>query len=184
MKVAPLPANEASRLAQLVEYDILDTMPEQAYDDITFLAAWICNTPIALVSLVDGDRQWFKSKVGLDATETSRDLAFCAHAIHNPDEMLIVPNATKDDRFADNPLVKEDPSIRFYAGAPLKTSDGCALGTLCVIDREPRELKPGQQKALGALSRQVMGQLELRKAVGDLKRKSADLRKYQERLEN
>jgi diguanylate cyclase (GGDEF)-like protein len=174
---APLPANEERRIAKLEDYNVLDTLPEPAYDDITFLASCICDTPIAVVSFVDRERQWFKSKVGLDVDETPRDVAFCSHAILNPDELLIVPNATEDERFADNPLVTENPAIRFYAGAPLRSSDGVALGTLCVIDLESRTLDESQRKALSALSRQVMGQLELRKAV-------ADLQKYQNRLED
>ncbi len=183
MKPARIPANEAKRIEKLKEYGILDTLPEQAYDDITYLASHICATPIALVSLVDTDRQWFKSRVGLDAEETSRDVAFCAHAIHQPDELLIVPNAVEDSRFADNPLVTSDPAIRFYAGAPLTTSEGLALGTLCVIDREPRDLEDEQRKALAALSRQVIAQLELRHSVIKLEGYQERLERYHERLE-
>jgi len=183
MIVAPPSADEQTRIAALEEYRILDTLPERVYDDLTYLASRICGAPIALISLVDRERQWFKSKVGLDASETSRDLAFCAHAILRPDDLLIVPDATQDERFAQNPLVTNDPNIRFYAGAPLKTSDGSALGTLCVIDREARELDDEQKKALRALSRQVMGQLELRKAVAELQHQASDLQQYQERLE-
>lgn len=169
MKQPPLPANEQDRLKALQRYQILDTDPESAFDDLTSLAAYICGTPIALVSLVDTHRQWFKSRFGLEATETSRELAFCAYAICQPDKMLIVPNALEDERFAANPLVTADPNIRFYAGAPLITPDGFALGTLCAIDRKPRELDPEKIAALQALSRQVISQLELRINLAKLK---------------
>ena len=165
----PIPPDEADRLAALERYDILDTPAEQAYDDLTLLASYICETGIALISLVDGERQWFKSRVGLELEETSRDIAFCAHAIAGR-EPMIVPDAMKDHRFAFNPLVLKEPRIRFYAGAPLRTADGHALGTLCVIDRKPRELRPEQVQALEALSRQVMAQLELRRQLAEVKR--------------
>lgn len=157
-------------------------MPEEVFDDITYLASLICGTPIALISLVDRERQWFKSRVGLEAAETHRDLAFCAHAILDPDELLIVEDAQDDDRFADNDLV-HDGVVRFYAGAPLQTGEGTALGTICVIDQQPRELDEHQLKALDALSRQVMGQLELRKAFHDLEHYQSRLESYQVQLE-
>ena len=160
---APLLRNEALRLAALRSYDILDTPPEQAFDDLTLLAAHICQTPIALVSLVDDKRQWFKSRIGLEATETARDLAFCAHAIVHPGTVMQVPDAQADPRFAANPLVTADPHIRFYAGTPLLSSDGQAMGTLCVIDRTPRELSAEQLGALRALGRHVEALLELRR---------------------
>ena len=162
---APLPENEAHRLAILRDYNVLDSLPEQIFDDLTLLAAQICQTPIALITLVDEDRQWFKSKIGLSATETSRDVAFCAHAILNVGEVMEVRDAQLDPRFADNPLVTADPHIRFYAGAPLVTPDGLALGALCAMDRVPRELSHEQKAALSALSRTVVAQLELRRAA-------------------
>ena len=165
---APLLPTEEARLAELEAYAVLDTKPEPVYDDITFIASQISDTPIALISLVDKERQWFKSRVGLDVTETPRDLAFCAHAIWDPTNLLVVPDAATDDRFSSNPLVTSDPNIRFYAGAPLLTESGNALGTLCVIDREPRELEPRQLEALAALSRLVMEHLELRRVYRDL----------------
>jgi formate hydrogenlyase transcriptional activator len=164
---APVPENEAGRLEELHGCGVLDSAPEPAYDQLTELAASICGAPIAVVSLIDSDRQWFKSKVGLSIRETSRDLAFCAHAILQP-EPLIVPDATQDQRFADNPLVTSEPHIRFYAASPLITSKGHALGTLCVLDYVPRDLSEQQLEALRVLSSQVVAQIELRKAKNEI----------------
>ena len=156
------PPDEDARLAELRSCNILDTLAEKEYDDLTRLAARICGTPTALISLVDRDRQWFKSRVGLDATETPRDWAFCAHAIHDQ-EPLIVPDALEDERFRDNPLVTAAPNIRFYAGTPLRTGAGHALGTLCVIDYERRQFTAGQKEDLEILGRQVTALLDLRR---------------------
>lgn len=166
----PQPPREAERLAALLGYDILDTPPESAFDDFTLLASALCGVPISAVSLIDQSRQWFKSKIGLDVDQTPRQNAFCAHAIAQPGELLEVPDATQDARFAHNPLVTGAPQIRFYAGAPLVTPEGHALGALCVIDTQPRQLSSQQKEALSALSRQVVAQLELRQRNRELHR--------------
>lgn len=160
--------NEKARLQALHQYKILDTDPEKAFDDLTILAAHICETPVALISLIDSERQWFKSRVGIDVTETPREVSFCAVAIQQPN-LFIVPDATKDPRFSANPFVVSDPKVRFYAGAPFSSSDGHPLGTLCVVDVVPRQLTPSQENALLALSRQVQAQFELRKNLMDLR---------------
>jgi anti-sigma regulatory factor (Ser/Thr protein kinase) len=165
--------NEPARLAALHRYRILDTAPERAFDDLTMLASHICGTPMALITLVDADRQWFKSRIGITPSETSRTISFCAHAIRQGD-LFIIPDARKDERLRDNPLVTGDPHIRFYAGAPLVTPDGHALGTLCVVDRVTRTLTAQQIEALDALRRQVESQLELRRHVFDLEQAVAE----------
>lgn len=161
--------DEAARLAALRSYRILDTEAEQSFDDLTLLASQICGAPIAAISLIDDHRQWFKSRVGLDMTEAPRDVAFCVHTIAQG-SMLVVPDALADERFRDNPMVTGEPHVRFYAGAPLVTPDGYALGTLCVVDRVPRTLSHHERQALDALRRQVEAQLELRRNLLELKR--------------
>jgi PAS domain S-box-containing protein len=160
---ASRPVNEHSRLLSLQSYDILDSAEEARYDDLTLLASRICGTPMALIVLIDEHRQWFKSKVGVTGSEAPRALGICAHAILDPHEVLTVPDTRLDPRFATNPYVTGEPHVRFYAGAPLVSPDGHALGTLCVIDSEPRQLRPEQKDALQALSRQVMALLEERR---------------------
>ncbi|HYG35716.1 MAG TPA: GAF domain-containing protein, partial [Clostridia bacterium] len=166
---AALPPNEAQRLEVLKRYQILDTPNESDFDDVVRLAAQICQVPISLVSLVDRDRQWFKGRYGLEVTETPRRISFCAHTILQHGLPMEVPDATQDPRFADNELVTGEPHIRFYAAAPLVTPDGYALGTLCVIDRQPRHLSPEQQEALRVLGRQIMMQMELRRRMAELR---------------
>jgi anti-sigma regulatory factor (Ser/Thr protein kinase) len=161
-------ADESARLAALHRYRILDTEPERGFDDLTLLASYICGTPIALITLVDEDRQWFKSRVGLSVRETSRSISFCTHAIEQKD-LYVVPDAATDERFRDNPLVQGEPKVRFYAGAPIITPDGQALGTLCVIDTVPRTLTPAQVEALEALRHQAQAQMELRLKLNELK---------------
>ncbi len=164
----PVPGNEEARLAALHRYRILDTDPEQAFDDLAFLAAHVCGTPIALITLVDADRQWFKSKVGLSLQETARNISFCTHTIMNKDP-LFVGDALADERFAGSPLVCGAPNVRFYAGFPLVTPEGHALGALCVMDQVPRQLSPDQVSALAALSRLVLLHLELRRDLLNFK---------------
>ena len=160
--------SEKSRLQALRGYRILDTDPEKAFDDLTLMASQICETPIALISLIDSDRQWFKSKVGVSINETPREVSFCAIAIQQPN-LFVVPDASKDPRFSSNPFVASEPKIRFYAGAPFNSSDGQPLGTLCVVDMVPRQLTSSQESALLALSRQVQAQFELRRNLIELR---------------
>lgn len=174
-------AAEKKRLNVLWQYDVLDTPPEALFDDLTELAARICEAPVALISLVDEDRQWFKSKVGTTLQETSRDISFCAHAIQQSC-LFIVPDATKDERFAKSPLVTSEPNIRFYAGAPLISPDGYALGTLCIIDKVPRHLRQEQKEALTILARHVVSQLELRRRSAQLATSRKEARRLKSAL--
>lgn len=184
------PEREAERLAELHRYRILDTDPEQAYDDLLTIVAGICNTPMGAVTLIDGDRQWLKARQGIDVTETSRDVAFCAHAILEPDKLLQVRDSQADPRFSGNPFAQGAGGVRFYAGAPLVTSTGNAVGTLCVMDTEPRELTKEQSEALTRLARQVVSLMELRKAYSKLQHHlderdwyETQLKRYHEELE-
>jgi GAF domain-containing protein len=165
---APPPSVESARVAALDRYAILDTEPEQTFDDLVALVAYVCKAPIAMLSLVDDHRQWFKSKVGVEIRETPRESSFCEYAIQQQD-LFIVPDTWNDARFRDNPMVLDEPHIRFYAGAPLINEEGFALGTLCVIDCQPRKLDEAQKEALKSLSRLALGQMELRQNLKLLK---------------
>lgn len=177
----PLPDNEAARLEALHQYQILDTEPDETLNDLTRLAAYICGTPIALISLIDLDRQWFKARLGLTETETTRDVSFCGHAIMQ-EGPFVVRDALDDQRFRDNPLVTSQPNIRFYAGSPLMTPEGFKLGTLCVIDRVPRDLNPEQIAALRMLGNQVITQLDLRREVAFATRALEDCKQRESEL--
>lgn len=173
---AELHPEELQRIDELLRYEVLDTEDEKVLDELTQLASVICGTSISLISLVDKDRQWFKSRVGLNANETPRDMAFCSHAILQ-DDVFEVPDTLEDERFVDNPLVTGSPDIRFYAGAPLVSSNGMPIGTLCVIDTAPHKLDEKQQLALNTLAKQVVSQLELRLRNRQLERMQADQEK-------
>jgi len=164
---APLPPDESARVETLRRFKVLDTEPEEEFDEITRLASYVCQTPTALLSFVDADRQWFKSRVGFAPRETTRDISFCAHAILRPGP-LVVTDALDDERFRDNPLVREDPYIRFYAGYPLTSAEGHRLGTLCVLDSVRRQLFPDQAEALGRLARVAGALLNARRTIAYL----------------
>lgn len=161
---------ESERQRALDAYHLVDSFPEAAYDDIVRLATLLCGVPIAIVSLIDRDRQWFKASAGLPMSQTSRDVAFCDHAIRLPDELMHVADASADPRFQSNPLVTGDMGIRFYAGMPLVTPGGAPIGTVCVLDRQPRVLDPSQREALAALSRLAMNLIEARHRQRELER--------------
>jgi GAF domain-containing protein len=165
----PVPADESARMKALYHYNILDSAAEEIFDDVTITASELCGTPIALLTMLDQDRQWFKAKVGVDISEMPREMAFCAHAILSTD-MTVVPDATKDARFAQNPVVTGGPKVRFYAGTPLITPEGHALGTLCVIDVAPRELQPHQAKGLQALGRIAVNLILQRLSLAEVTR--------------
>ena len=168
---AAIAEGESNRIQKLLSYKVLDTSAETAYDDLTLIAAQICGTSTSAVSLIDSGRQWFKARVGMELSETPRDMAFCAHAILKP-QVMIVPDARLDERFANNPLVVGEPFIRFYAGAPIVTPEGYAMGTLCVLDSEPKTLDAKQIAALEAIARQVVGLLEMRLMFQQLRKES------------
>jgi signal transduction histidine kinase len=179
------PHNESERLKALKSYEVLDTLSEREYDQLTAIASQICGCKMSLISLIDEDRQWFKARVGLDVSETAREFAFCAHAINEPRKTLVVPDARLDSRFHDNPLVTGNPHLAFYAGVPLVNEDGLSLGTLCVLDSEPKNLTESQLNSLNALADQVMALLELRrskmaleKTLGDLEEKNRELEQF------
>ena len=182
---APIPKNEQQRLQQLRAYSILDTLPEEDYDHLTEIAASICNVPISLISFIDEDRQWFKSKHGVKVDQINRELAFCAHAITSNEEIFIVQDTREDERFHDNPLVTGNHNVIFYAGVPLINADGYSLGTLCVIDNTPRNLNEQQIKSLSGLAKQIVNLLEFRKkseqlekAIKDLHQRNQDLSEF------
>lgn len=173
---------ERERLALLESLEILDTAPEEPFDDVARIAAAICDVPISAISLVDSDRQWFKSAVGLAVSETPRNIAFCSHAIETPNELMVVPDTLHDERFVANPLVAGDPKIRFYAGAPLVIDGGKAVGTVCVIDTKPRVLTDDQAQALKALARRTVDQLNIRQTNKELALRNDELSQFSYRV--
>jgi signal transduction histidine kinase len=183
MIAAPIPTNEKARMKALKSFSILDTFSEKEYDEITLLASIICDTPISLISLIDGDRQWFKSKTGIDIAEAPRELSFCGHAILNGGKLFTVEDSRLDSRFHDNPFVTGPPDVVFYAGAPLVTSEGFSLGTLCVLDNKPKTLTPMQQNAMEVLSNKIISLFELKKANYLLEQKNKELESQRAELE-
>ena len=183
MQPPPIPDDEAERLEALRRYEVLDTRPERAFDRLARIAATLLDVPVALVTLVDEDRQWFKSRVGFDPTETTRAVSFCAHAILD-DAVMVVPDATQDPRFSDNPNVTGPEHVRFYAGAPLRTSDGFRLGTICAFDREPRPdgITPEQRRLLADLADAVVDELELHDAAHRILSLEMELETARERI--
>ena len=175
MPPIPNPENEAQRIAALASYNILDTLPERDFEELTLLASEICQAPIALISMIDEKRQWFKSAVGIEITESPRENAFCSYTILNTKDLMIVKDAREDDRFAENPFVKGIPNIVFYAGVPLVNEDGFALGSLCVIDHKPRVLTPSQINALLVIAKQVITKLELQRKIEALEKTNNNL---------
>lgn len=171
---------EEARIAAVQRYNILDTPPEESFDELARVAALVCGTPVAVISIIDKARQWFKARVGMDATETPRSIAFCDHAIKEPNNVLVVPDATSDPRFSDHPLVTGDAHIRFYAGAPLVTPDGFALGTICAVGQSTKTLTPEQTDAMAVLAKQVIAQLELRRGMTELAIANAKLQELVE----
>jgi signal transduction histidine kinase len=183
MIAAAIPENEKERMKALKSFSVLDTFSEKEYDEITLLASIICDTPMSLITLIDEDRQWFKSKVGIDIEETPRELSFCGHAILNGGKLFTVEDSRLDERFYDNPFVTGPPDVVFYAGAPLVTSDGLSLGTLCVLDSKPKTLTPMQQKAMEVLSNKIISLFELKKSNLLLEQKNKELESQRAELE-
>lgn len=182
MQIPARPADDPARIAELHRYGILDTLPEQAYDDLLAVAAGICGTPMGSVSLVDTEREWFKAALGVRTLEGLRDTSFCGHTILDPTQVMVVNDARVDPRFHDNPRVLGEPNIRFYAGAPLVSPDGYVAGALCVMDREPRELNVFQCESLRSLSRQVVVLMELRRANRQLQHHLDERQWYEQQL--
>lgn len=183
MSGAVLPPNEAERLAALLDYGILDTPPEQAFQDLVTIAATLCDVPMSSVTLIDRDRQWVKAALGIPGDECRREDSFCTHAILTPDALMVVPDAAQDPRFRDSPFVTGEAGVRFYAGAPLVTPGGHALGALCVMDRRPRTLSQRQLEALEGLARQTVAQIELRKAYAQLRHHASERVWYERQIE-
>ena len=177
------PLDEKERIAALKRYEILDTLSEDAYDDLLAILAGICGAPMGAISLIDEERQWFKAKLGLDLNETPRDDSFCAHAILQPNELMVVEDTHDDPRFTRNPLVTGVPNVRFYAGAPLTGMDGHAMGALCVMDAKPRQLTSFQKSALRSLSRQVSALMELRRSSQEIRHHLVERDWYEQQLQ-